>query len=174
MTFRLSKLAPFALGLALAALVPTLANAATGSATTGAIISRPIVIENVSDIDFGSVIAGSGSGQVELNIVDGNRYCYTTAICGPGAHSFTEFNVKGTGMVRISYPLSIPFTGPSGPDMYIDLQARHIGGSVFAPGTLVPVDADGEVMRFGGWLHMNPDQPNGDYSGSFDMTVEYP
>jgi Domain of unknown function (DUF4402) len=173
MSFYKTKFVALSFGLAFAPIATGAALAATSSAVASAKLQNPITIDNLSDIDFGPVVGGSGSGQVELNIVDGNRYCYTTAICVPGSHSFAEFNVKGSGLVNISYPLSIPFTGPAGPDMYIDLQARHLGGSVFAPNSLVPVDADGEIIRFGGWLHMNPNQPNGDYTGSFTMTVDY-
>jgi hypothetical protein len=114
MSFYKTKFVALSFGLAFAPIATGAALAATSSAVASAKLQNPITIDNLSDIDFGPVVGGSGSGQVELNIVDGNRYCYTTAICVPGSHSFAEFNVKGSGLVNISYPLSIPFTGPLG------------------------------------------------------------
>jgi Mat/Ecp fimbriae major subunit len=167
---KFAVIALFALGTALSPGV-AFAESTPGSAVT--VIHSPVTIDLLSNINFGPVVAGVGNGQVELNVVDGNRYCYTTAVCLPGSHSFAEFRIIGSGMVNVDYPSQIPFTGPAGPDMFIDLQARHIGGSVFAPNSAVPVDADGEIVRIGGWLHMNPNQPEGTYSGSFTLTADY-
>ena len=152
---------------------PAFAGAATTADSTATVVSEA-TIEKLTDLNLGSFAGGSGSGLVELNVVDGNRYCANTAVCASSAFSFAQFRIIGGVPVRVTYPSRIYFTGSAGPDMYFDVKGRELsGGAMVVPGGHISTVPGGTTLRLGGWLHMNPSQPNGAYSSSITVTVDY-
>ncbi len=138
---------------------------ATGRAT----VLNPLSVVNTSDLDFGTLARGTTAGTATVNPASGARTTSggTTAAGGtPGPATFIATGVvnrifiialgtnpmltNGTGGTMTANPLMID--GPT-------LQLFGAGGIT--------------TIRVGGILNVAANQQEGDYTGTFNLTVIY-
>ena len=139
--------------------------AATAEVTNASvtIVTSPSITKN-ADLNFGEVIPSSGGnvimGPGGVRSVSGGGVVLGTA---PG--NAAEFTIVGG--IGASYTVTMSpdatLTGP-GPDMFVTGFTSDATG-VLTVGT--------ETFGVGGDLYINPSQPAGVYSGSFDVNVNY-
>ena len=146
-----------------AGLLAPAVHADTQTGTAEAQVIETLALTKTSDFVFGKMInTNPVATQVELNWVDGNRYCQPGIICS-GTHSFAEFDVVGSDVAyQISFPATMNLTGPG-----ITM--------VFAPQTQLNRNISGgsDHFRIGGWLTIPANQIEGNYNGSLTVTAEY-
>ena len=138
-------------------------------ATGRAIVLNPLSVVNTSDLDFGTLVGGVAAGTATVNPASGARTTSggTTAAGGaPGPATFLATGVinrifiialgtnpvltNGTGGTMTANPLMI-----DGPTL------RLFGGGGIS------------TIRVGGVLNVAANQQEGDYSGTFNLTVIY-
>ncbi|HZU52275.1 MAG TPA: DUF4402 domain-containing protein [Holophagaceae bacterium] len=132
-------------------------------------IIAPIALSNNQDLDMGTVIPGPTVGSVTLNpgtgaqgLAGGVVYASPTgqpaqfAVTGAPSHNF-NISFGGT---------PITLTGPGG-TMSLALLASPSGTSTFSAGGAA-------TLNVGGTLSVGANQAEGDYTGTFTVTVAYP
>lgn len=141
----------------------TAANAATGNATARAKILGQVTVTRVADLEFGTIVAGAAPSTVIINPF-GVRTCGAGLVCS-GAVTAAAFSVTGTAgrIVTVSVPAAITLS--NGTDTMSALLAAS------APGLLL--GAGGAFFTVGGTLNVGSNQVDGDYSATFNATVEY-
>ncbi len=157
-----------AIGLsAITASTPTLA--ANTSATSRALVIGRLSLVNVDDLDFGTIVSGTVPGTVVINPSTGARTTTGGAVAQGGTPQRALF--VGAGRVGL---LSIVSIGPSptlvngtGGTMPTALAIEGGPGIRLIPGTGI------QTFRVGGVLTVGANQADGDYSGTFTLTVDY-
>jgi Mat/Ecp fimbriae major subunit len=141
----------------------TAAHAASATATAKAKILRQVTVTNTSDLQFGTIVTGAAPSTV---IVDsaGARTCGSDLVCS-GTTTAAGFSIGGTtGQVAtISVPASVTLT--SG--------ANSMTASLSASATTATMVANAGSFTVGGTLSVAANQADGDYSGTFNATVDY-
>ena len=142
----------------------TSANAATASATARAKILRQITLTNTSDLQFGTIVTSAAPSTVAVSSV-GVRTCGAGLVCS-GTTTAAGFTIGGTTgqVVTISVPASVTLNDGLGNSMTASLAASA------ATTTLV---AGAGSFSVGGTLAVGANQVDGDYTGTFDATVDY-
>jgi Domain of unknown function (DUF4402) len=170
--------AKFGLGLAVAAMMPSLAQAGTMSGEAQIAIVRPLSFIEVDNLDFGRIIPSTVAGTVTLSPTNVRTATNGIVLVG-NDHQPARFAGMGivTQRIRIRItPTSITLTGP-GPAMtvtnfIIDPQGTllQIGGSPNY--RIVPLNG---IFWFnvGARLSVGANQPAGVYSGTFNATLDY-
>ena len=147
--------------------MPAAAQSTPGTGRT--IVLNPLSVVNSSDLDFGTLVGGVAAGTATVNPASGARTTSggTTAAGGtPGPATFLATGVinrvfiialgtnpvltNGTGGTMTANPLMI-----DGPTL------RLFGGGGIS------------TIRVGGVLNVAANQQEGDYSGTFNLTVIY-
>lgn len=141
----------------------TTAGAAMGNATARAKILGQVTVTRVADLEFGTIVAGAAPSTVIINPF-GVRTCGAGLVCS-GAVTAAAFSVSGTAgrIVTVSVPAAITLS--NGTDTMSALLAAS------APGLLL--GAGGAFFTVGGTLNVGSNQVDGDYSATFNATVEY-
>ena len=170
------------LGLLLASLfVMTLATqqvkaqtGASASAEAKATVVTVISITKTSDLNFGSFAPGANGGTVSVEL-DGTRsFTDGVTLLDQGEMPTRAlFTVKGTEnagfYVKLPDANSVSLTGPA------DAEPMKITSFVHNAGVNPALDGNGEKeLIVGGTLAVNPNQPAGEYTGTFDVIVAYP
>lgn len=162
----------------LLALTTTPALAATGSATSKAIILRPLSFFRVQDMNLGDIIPGTGGGTVRL-FPNGTRTATGTIVLAGNSHQPARFAGLGTQNEQVSITLaanSIQLTGPGAP---MTLSLFEIGST---PTTILSTNASfftiGSALGnfnfpVGGTLTVGANQAAGNYAGTFSITLNY-
>lgn len=156
-------------GAALAAFAmnATAAHAATESATASARILRDITLTKTSDLQFGSIVSGTGASTVAVS-TGGVRSCGGGLTC-VGTATAAAFNVQGAEntTVLISGPTSVTLNGSVSGSMTANLTYSTTSSGL-------PLGATGAAsFQVGGTLNVGASQAAGDYSTTFNVTANY-
>lgn len=152
----ISKLTAVAL-LASVASVPAQAASITGGAQ--ATVVGPLSIANTFPMRFGAFSSGSTAGTITTNGVTTGGVSLVT-LGSPGT-----YNVAGTpnASFDITAPNSVTLTNGS----------ASMTAAIVVP-TASALDAQGNrAFNITGTLSVGANQPTGNYTGSFPMTVNY-
>lgn len=187
--------APIALAIALLALLAPVnaqaqtsanANANVNSGDTVVAVLRPLSITKLYDLDFGGNIATAAGGTVVLD-PSGTDGCVATGVIHVGdICQAAEFGGGGESgrIIKINLPADITITGP-GDDMLIDtitldtdpdlVRANQNGNQNNNGFVRYRIASDSGIFRFrmGGTLNINPAQAPGEYTGTFEVRVDY-
>lgn len=151
--------------------------AADGSGTGHATLLRPLSLVNTDDLQFGSLIAGTTGGTVTINPATNARTATGGVIpVGGGAHR-AVFQGAGNGGFLITISGSTTATlarvGGGAPAMTATLTRNIGGGALPLFGSLALLTGTPQTYYIGGTLTVPANQPGGDYSGTFTLTVNY-
>ncbi len=152
---------------AIAAPAPVLA--AGASAPAKAVVVRRLSLVKTDDLDFGTIARGTLPGSVTISAATGARTTTGGAIAAGGVPQRAVF--VGAGQIGL---LSIVSIGPSpiltngtGGTMPTLLAVNGGTGIRLFPGTGV------QTFQVGGTLTVGANQAEGDYTGTFTLTVNY-
>ncbi len=151
--------------------------AADGSGTGHATLLRPLSLVNTDDLQFGSLIVGATGGTVTINPSTNARTTTGGVIpVGGGAHR-AVFQGAGNGGFIITITGSTTATlaraGGGAPAMTATLTRSIASGATPLFGSLAFLTGTPQTYHVGGTLAVPANQPAGDYSGSFTLTVNY-
>jgi Mat/Ecp fimbriae major subunit len=158
----------FLIALGVASISMT-ASAATGTGGSTSVILQPLSVVKTADLDFGTLVAGPTAGTITVNPVSGAR-SRTGGTVTVGSPS-TAAIFQATGLVNQLYIVAL-----GAPPLLTN------GGGGTMPVTALALDGPtirlfpaGNVatLRVGGTLSVAANQPSGDYTGSFTITVIY-
>jgi hypothetical protein len=142
---------------------------ASDVATAAAWIITPIEIEVQENLAFGNIIASASAGSVTVDFADGRSNSGgATFPTTPGTVKSAEFEV--TGFSNSAYTITLPeddvvyLTG-DGVDMEITDFVHNANETLDGSGN--------EVFQVGATLQVNADQAAGEYTGSFEVVVNY-
>lgn len=166
-------------GAALAAsLLSANANAAPVAASPPAkgriLILKPLVLTRVTDLDFGYVIPSAGGGTVKIDADTGARSTVGAGVTLVASRvgNVAQFAGAGSGGSFVGLSKSFPpfLVSPSGDKVQLvalvfDLNDQ--GFRVIDPVTLT------FAVKVGGTIFVRPDQSDGVYSGTFNITATY-
>lgn len=168
--------------LALALMAPAVGHAApvaTAQPVTGsAILAFPAGFRNLNQLNFGQLTV-TGAGTAVVN-PDTDALTTTGGVVRVGSSAYAAlFQVepprRGAVHIRIpTTPIAITRVGGSETmtvsNWTISSNAQPIGGNRYrVTATLEPFE-----FRVGGTLSASANQAEGTYTGTFDVTVEYP
>jgi Domain of unknown function (DUF4402) len=154
------------------------AQAANASATSRAQVRQPVTLSNSRDLNFGNIIRGATTGTVTINARTGARTnAGGTVLQGTG---FTSAAFTGTGTggrvvtLSIGAP-SITLAGPGGATMLVNTFRISIGGGAqqTLPRNATLPALGSQSFGIGGRLNVAANQADGDYTGSFSLTMNY-
>lgn len=163
-------------GAASAALY-TPVHAADMGGTANAAIVRPNTLIKTDDLDFGTLISGATGGTVTIDPVTDARGATGGATpVGNDGHRATFQGTGGVLLITVSGSTSVTLAraGGGAPAMTASLvRAASTGGGGIAllGSTLLPSGV--QTYYIGGTLTVPANQPEGDYSGTFTLTVNY-
>ncbi len=167
----------------LAFVSPGLAYAQAGSADpefeggAGAVVVNGLAVRRRQDLWFGTIAPNlTASGTVRVNRGRNNdSTCDTVLVClRPGNRA--RFTVIGEPdlIVLIDGPDSITLQGPGGATMLVDsFTGAGSGNNTEWRGWQRLRPAGFNRFNVGATLHVNPNQPPGEYVGVFTITVSY-
>ena len=150
--------------------VPPTAAALFAALALAASPAAPQTISGVSNLSFGSFLAGSG-GTVVVSPAGARTQTGGVLLIGQGAGAAAQFNVVGTA--NATYSISLPdnnavtLSDGNGHGMAI----TSFVSSPPATGTLS--GAGSQSIRIGATLIVGPNQAPGAYSGAFSVIVNY-
>lgn len=153
------------------------AHAADMPGTVSATVVRPNTLVKTDDLDFGTIVSGTSGGTVSVNAVTGARTSTGGATTvGNDARRATFQGTGGILLITVSGSTSVTLTraGGGAPAMTATLvrAASTSGGGITLLGTtLLPSGV--QTYYIGGTLTVPANQPEGDYSGTFTLTVNY-
>ena len=162
----------WALGSSLAALAASgsSAYAATRAAPVEAVAISPLSLVKTEDLDFGTLVSGPVAGTATINANTGART--TTGgvtAAGGGTPKRAEFvGIGGRGiLIIVAISASPTISNGTGGTMPTTLAVQGGTGVRLFPGTGV------QTFRVGGRLNVGANQPAGNYTGTFSLTVTY-
>jgi len=157
------------LTLLAASLAPS-ATAATGSASSQSVVLNPLSVVNTSDLDFGTIVAGPTAGTVTIAPATGARTVTGGTVAAGGAPGSATF--LATGVVNRLYLITLPgapttLANGTGGTMTVNNFTHDAG--------LLPRIGNGGIatVRVGARLNVNANQADGNYSGTFTVTIIY-
>jgi len=153
------------------------AYAADANVTANAAIVRPNTLIKTDDLDFGTLVSGSTGGTVSINAVTGART--TTGGVTPVGAGTQRAVFQGTGgilLITVSGSTSVTLARAGGgatpmTASLVRAASTSGGGIALLGGTLLPSGV--QTYYIGGTLTVPANQPEGDYSGTFTLTVNY-
>jgi hypothetical protein len=157
------------LGAALAVLAATPGYAANlAAANAGATLVSAISISNTTSLAFGQFVASGSAGTVQMT-AGGSRFPAGGASLGNAAGaSPASFNVTGQANATYAITLPGPATIASGANT---LTVNNFGSLPSSTGTL---SAGGtQTLAVGAQLQVGINQAQGNYTGTFTVTVAY-
>lgn len=164
-----------AAGLAAAASVPTAAAAAPvpANSTGKALILIPLTITKIDDLDFGSIIAPPAAGSVTLDATTSNR-TFTGGAVGvsSAAGHRALFGGAGTPNQQVFVSVFPPsqLTDSNGDTIPVTALTLDNGGN---PVRTVDATTHTFYVGVGGVLSLAANQPDGDYSATFQLFANY-
>lgn len=153
------------------------AHAADTNVTANAAVIRPNTLIKTDDLDFGSLISGATGGTVTVNPVTNARTAGGgVTLVGTTAQRAVFQGTGGIFLITVSGSTSVTLArvGGGAPNMTASLvrAASTSGGGIALLGaTLLPSGV--QTYYIGGTLTVPANQPAGDYSGTFTLTVNY-
>lgn len=160
---------------AAAAAVPAAAApvAANTDATGKALILVPLKLTKIDDLDFGTMITSSASGTVALDATTSAR-TFAGGVIGvpsaPGHRAY--FGGAGTASQMVVVAITSPaqLTDSTGDTIGVLALTLDSGGNPIR--TIDPVTRS-FFVGVGGILNVAANQPDGDYSATFQITANY-
>ena len=152
-------------------------HAADTDAVANAAIVRPNTLIKTDDLDFGSLVSGAAGGTVTINPVTNARTSGGgVTLVGTSAQRAVFQGTGGILLIFVSGSTSVTLAraGGGAPSMTASLvRAASTGGGgiVLLNATLLPSGL--QTYYIGGTLTVPANQPAGDYSGTFTLTVNY-
>lgn len=153
------------------------AHAADRNGIVNAAVVRPNTLIKTEDLDFGTLLSGPGGGTVTINPLTNARSATggTTLVGNNGRRAVFQ-GTGGVLLILISGSTSVTLTraGGGAPPMTASLvrAASTSGGGIALLGsTLLPSGV--QTYYIGGTMTVPANQPPGDYSGTFTLTVNY-
>jgi hypothetical protein len=153
------------------AATPALAVSPNQNATGTARIVKPLTLSWVRDLDLGTIVlsgAGTWSGASVGISRTGSFSCTNTNVTCTGATKTAQYKVTGTNnqVVQINAP-NVVLTEP--------VSGTTLTMTVDSPGTvnLGNSGSVGLVFDLGGTITVASTTPDGTYSGTFNVTVNY-
>jgi len=162
-----------------AALMGPSASAAETTGTANAAVVRPNTLIKTDDLDFGTIVSGATGGTVTVNPATNARgSAGGVTLAGSGAQRGVFQGTGGLLLITVSGSNSATLTraGGGAPAMTATLTRAMTtsGGGIILLGssaTLLPSGV--QTYYVGGTLSVPANQPEGDYSGTFTLTVNY-
>lgn len=153
------------------------AHAADTNVTANAAVVRPNTLVKTDDLDFGTLVSGPTGGTASVNAVTGART--TSGGVTAAGNDAQRAIFQGTGgllLITVSGSTSVTLSrvGGGAPTMTASLvrAASTGGGGITLLGaTLLPSGI--QTYYIGGTLTVPANQPAGDYTGTFTLTVNY-
>lgn len=140
-----------------------------GNATAQARILRPLTLTHVQDLSLGDILL-SGTGPFSATVrmgLDGVLSCPTASVTCSGSPTRAQYNVAGTNRQRVL--ISVP-----------DVTLTTVDGDSLTLTAIAPAHVDltnsgspGTNFWVGGSIDVTDTTPDGVYSGTFDVTVQY-
>lgn len=164
---RVSSIATLA-ALAIAA-TPAAAAPVSASAQARAKILKPLSLTKDSDLDFGTVVLGTGTFSSNVAVSSASvRTCGASLTC-TGTPTAAAFTVNGSNnqVVTISVTPPANLTNGTGGTIALTL------GAVPATVTLPNSGTAGTSFSFGGSIAVSDTTPDGNYSGTVNVTADY-
>lgn len=146
-----------------------LAAEATGEGTITAKVVSPVSIAQTQALDFGTMIAPSSPATVTINASNGSRSSSDDAILvGTSEGAAGIFKITGADKqsVTVTLPSKVTLNGSESGTMTVDTFSSE-------QGTNFELDGGSALMNVGAVLHVGETQPEGTYSGSYEVTVSY-
>lgn len=137
------------------------------------VAQRILSLNTIQDLYFGTVHPSGQNGvvrvfptQIDPNSSTGHNSENGVMVSGSPTHGIWEIAGDPFSQVQVSFPASSVTITDGSHNMTLD--QLDTGGQNFT------LDADG-VRRFAvrATLHVSADQPAGDYSGTYEVTVSY-
>jgi hypothetical protein len=146
---------------------------ATGTADVKATLIRPITIEKVDDLNFGTIVVPSttAGGTVKVDVgtteVTGTDIILAESLGGP--LTAASFTVSGdaNATYTIALPEAVTITEPGGGEMTV----TGFTSDLVSPATLPETGT--QTLKVGATLTVKAGQAAGEYTGSFDVIVTY-
>lgn len=141
---------------------------ASSTATASANIIRVISISNSQSLLFGNIIASAAGGTVTISNTGAPAYDGVAApTANEGDRQEARFTVKGENDATYSLTLPTKVTlGSEATSESMELTGFNTDAKkVLAEGQ--------EIFGVGATLNVNANQPAGEYTGSFEVTVAY-
>ena len=144
-----------------AALCPP-AHAADLNATANAAVVRPNTLIKTDDLDFGTLLSGPAGGSVTINPVTNGRSAAggATLVGNDGRRAVFQGTLTRAGGGAAAMTASL-----------VRAATTSGGGIALLGATLLPRGV--QTYFIGGTLTVPANQPAGDYSGTFTLTVNY-
>jgi hypothetical protein len=162
---------PLSAGALIAAtLASTPAVAATDDARSRATVLRPITVVRTGDLDFGTILRGTTAGRVVINASTGARTVTGGVLVAGGTPRRATFTITGTPRrvvtIRLT-PTSTTLTNGNGGTMLVN--AFTLNGSANRR-----LSATGSIaLGVGARLNVAANQADGNYTGTFNLTINY-
>lgn len=145
--------------------------AATDSANASAEIVAAIAIVNTADLNFGQIAPSGTAGTVTISVAGVRSGSPGVTLGNQVTVSQASFDISGApnNLYSITLPADgvVTLTSGGSPAMAVD----GFLSDPASPGTLNGSGLD--VVDVGATLSVGVNQPNGSYTGSFDVTVDY-
>ena len=166
----LSILGPAALIVAGLASPAQAAPPPSADANGKALLLVPLTLIKVDDLDFGAVIPSSVSGVVTINATSGAR-SFAGGVTGvpSDAGKRATFAGAGTPGQQVIIALSPPVELVNATNDKIPVLGLTLDG----PAVRTINSSRAFFVGVGGTLLINADQPEGNYSATFDVTAFY-
>lgn len=168
MTFNFAKSALASSVIAAALLGGSAAQAATGTGTATAKVLTPLTVTSTRDLAFGTIVPQTSASTVAVSsagvVTCGALTCIGTRTSG-------QFSITGTAgqVVSITAPLAATSFTLTEPVASNTMSINNVTVSA-ASATLTGGTASFTV---GGTLNVGANQAEGDYTGSYTVTVNY-
>jgi len=140
------------------------------NATATARVVKPLTLQWVRDLDLGTIVlsgAGTWSGANVGISRTGTFSCSSSNVTCSGATQTAQYKVTGTNnqIVTVNAP-DVTLTGPGGATLLM---------TVDNPGTvnLSNSGSSGLTFDLGGQISVASSTPDGTYTGTFNVTVNY-
>jgi hypothetical protein len=155
-----------AIGLSL----PTATSAAGATSGIAADILMAIAVNNTAALNFGGVVTGGASGTVVVK--PDNSWVCNVAACGGNIRA-ASFNV--TGGAGYTYTVTLPSSSITLTEASLGIATMTVDtfNSASASGTRTLDSSGTDTLIVGATLHVGSLQIEGDYTGKFDVTVNY-
>jgi Domain of unknown function (DUF4402) len=155
------------------------AQAASGAGAGRAQLRQPVTLLNTRDLNFGTILRGTTAGRVVINARTGART--STGGVVPVGTGFSSAAFNGTGSAGRVVTLSIGAPGITvnrvggGGTMTVNtfrISSNGSGQQTLPRNYTMPVSGT-RSFAIGARLNVTANQPDGDYLGSFALTMNY-
>lgn len=155
-----------------AAAVPT----ATATANASASIKPKIQITKTADLSFGDLVVDTGGGTATVSPAGTISTTGVNVQSLGGTISAASFNVTGapSRAFLITLPVSGTITCTGGGTCAVGTDTITVNTFVSNPASPATLDGAGTAtLDVGATLQLTGSEPDGNYSGTFNVTVQY-